>query len=79
MVRASFVISAACVLILAGFAQADSPFNVDVFWGWDYCYRPMEWTPAFQRGRLLGMGLLLPPDGMDPRRCRHQQHAYRAL
>ncbi|MHC4154195.1 MAG: hypothetical protein ACYST6_04645 [Planctomycetota bacterium] len=46
MVRASFVISAACVLILAGFAQADSPFNVDVFWGWDYCYRPMEWTPV---------------------------------
>ncbi|HUT29010.1 MAG TPA: hypothetical protein VMX13_04375 [Sedimentisphaerales bacterium] len=46
MVRTSFVISAGCVLILAGFAQGDSPFNVDVFWGWDYCYRPMEWTPV---------------------------------
>mgnify|MGYP006292253895 CR=1 FL=1 len=27
-------------------ADEDSPFNVDVFFGWDGCYRPMEWTPV---------------------------------
>ena len=24
----------------------ESPFNVDAFFGWDGCYRPMEWTPV---------------------------------
>jgi len=24
----------------------ESPFNVDVFMGWDGCYRPMEWLPV---------------------------------
>jgi hypothetical protein len=46
MLKAPFIILAAAVLSLVGYARADSPFNVDVFWGWDYCYRPMEWTPV---------------------------------
>ena len=25
---------------------AESPFNVDCFFGWGGCYRPMEWTPV---------------------------------
>jgi hypothetical protein len=24
----------------------EEPFNVDVFFGWGGCYRPMEWTPV---------------------------------
>jgi hypothetical protein len=28
-----------------GFAE-ESPFNVDTFFGWGGCYRPMEWTPV---------------------------------
>ena len=33
-------------LAFAGTASADSPFNVDCFFGWGGCYRPMEWTPV---------------------------------
>ncbi len=30
----------------AGFAAKESPLNVDVFFGWDGCYKPMEWMPV---------------------------------
>jgi len=29
-----------------GFAAKESPLNVDVFFGWDGCYKPMEWMPV---------------------------------
>ncbi|MEN6309628.1 MAG: hypothetical protein ABFD91_17910 [Anaerohalosphaeraceae bacterium] len=29
-----------------GFAARESPLNVDVFFGWDGCYKPMEWMPV---------------------------------
>jgi len=38
----------AVIIILAFGVTAgaeDSPFNVDVFFGWGGCYRPVEWTP----------------------------------
>ncbi len=28
------------------FAAQESPLNVDVFFGWDGCYKPMEWMPV---------------------------------
>jgi hypothetical protein len=28
------------------FAVEESPLNVDVFFGWDGCYKPAEWTPV---------------------------------
>ena len=46
MLKTSYIIAAALVLILGAYARAESPFNVDVFMGWDRCYRPMEWTPV---------------------------------
>ncbi len=40
------IISVGLVLFLAVCSQAaETIFNVDVFWGWGGCYRPMEWTP----------------------------------
>ena len=33
-------------LCAAGAWAKDEPFNVDVFFGWGGCYRPMEWTPV---------------------------------
>ena len=33
------------VSLFAAAAQgAEDPFNVDCFFGWGGCYRPMEWT-----------------------------------
>jgi len=41
------IISIGLVLVLAVCSQAaETIFNVDVFWGWGGCYRPMEWTPV---------------------------------
>jgi hypothetical protein len=39
------------ILLLVGLCTAgawakEEPFNVDVFFGWGGCYRPMEWTPV---------------------------------
>lgn len=35
-----------CVLGFSGIAQAkQEPFNVDIFFGWEGCFRPTEWTP----------------------------------
>ncbi len=34
-----------CIMAQAATAKED-PFNVDVFFGWGGCYRPMEWTPV---------------------------------
>ena len=34
------------LIVFAGTASAESPFNVDCFFGWGGCYRPMEWTPV---------------------------------
>lgn len=38
----------AVVLLAAGvcFAAEESPLNVDVFFGWDGCYKPTQWTPV---------------------------------
>jgi hypothetical protein len=33
-------------LCTAGARAKEEPFNVDVFFGWGECYRPMEWTPV---------------------------------
>jgi len=32
-------------LVAPGLAKKSSSFNVDCFFGWGGCYRPMEWTP----------------------------------
>ena len=45
MNRLSSAFSVVLVLVLTFYCGADSRFNVDVFWGWGGCYRPMEWTP----------------------------------
>jgi hypothetical protein len=43
-IRIAFLLVLAWV---AGVAAARPPeFNVDLFCGWDGCYRPMEWTPV---------------------------------
>ncbi|NLH15627.1 MAG: hypothetical protein GX455_03505 [Phycisphaerae bacterium] len=35
------------VFVFSGTAPAkEEPFNVDVFFGWGGCYRPMDWTPV---------------------------------
>ena len=46
MVRVSIIVSAVLMLGAACAGAAESPFNVDVFFGWGNCYRPMEWTPV---------------------------------
>jgi hypothetical protein len=33
------------VALAAPLAAEKSPFNVDFIFGWDGCYRPLEWTP----------------------------------
>ena len=35
-----------CGLFCGTVSAKESPFNVDTFFGWDGCYRPMEWTPV---------------------------------
>jgi hypothetical protein len=45
MLRVCLMLSVVFVLIFVGTASAESPFNVDCFFGWGGCYRPMEWTP----------------------------------
>ncbi|MHC4284655.1 MAG: hypothetical protein ACYSWZ_17040, partial [Planctomycetota bacterium] len=45
MLRICLALLVVVVLAFAGTASADSPFNVDCFFGWGGCYRPMEWTP----------------------------------
>ncbi len=45
MLRICLALLIIFVLASAGTVSADSPFNVDCFFGWGGCYRPMEWTP----------------------------------
>lgn len=45
MLRICLALLVVFVLAFVGTASADSPFNVDCFFGWGGCYRPMEWTP----------------------------------
>ncbi|MDH4241053.1 MAG: hypothetical protein OEW48_15960 [Phycisphaerae bacterium] len=45
MLRICLALLVIFVLAFASTASADSPFNVDCFFGWGGCYRPMEWTP----------------------------------
>jgi hypothetical protein len=46
MYRKALILLLMCGLF-CGTASAKEPeFNVDVFFGWDGCYRPMEWTPV---------------------------------
>ena len=40
------IISAVFILVFAVYSRGETVFNVDVFWGWGGCYRPMEWTPV---------------------------------
>lgn len=40
------IILVSCWLFTAGVWAKEDPFNVDVFFGWGGCYRPMEWTPV---------------------------------
>ncbi|MEE8305777.1 MAG: hypothetical protein V3R81_00855, partial [Gammaproteobacteria bacterium] len=47
MYRKVLILCAAWVVFLGGAGHAkESPLNVDAFFGWDGCYRPMEWTPV---------------------------------
>lgn len=46
MLKTSYLVAAALALTLGACARAESPFNVDVFMGWERFYRPMEWTPV---------------------------------
>ncbi|MBW8038971.1 MAG: hypothetical protein FVQ85_03110 [Planctomycetes bacterium] len=46
MLRICLTLLVIFVLAFVGTASADSPFNVDCFFGWGGCYRPMEWTPV---------------------------------
>jgi len=46
MLRICLILPVVFVLALVGIASAESPFNVDCFFGWGGCYRPMEWTPV---------------------------------
>lgn len=47
MYRKVLILCAAWVVFIGGAGHAkESPFNVDAFFGWDRCYRPMEWTPV---------------------------------
>ena len=39
------IIGLLLAMTLPAFAE-ESPFNIDVFFGWDGYYRPMEWTPV---------------------------------
>ena len=42
-----FLWTAAAVAVVAAGAAAEEPLlNVDIWIGWDNCYRPMEWTPV---------------------------------
>ena len=33
-------------LLISGIGMCEPIFNVDCFFGWDNCYRPMHWTPV---------------------------------
>lgn len=46
MLRYGLLLLLAVSLIPAQPAFAKAEFNVDAFFGWDGCYRPMEWTPV---------------------------------
>ena len=34
------------ILFIANVCFGKTELNVDVFWGWGGCYRPMEWMPV---------------------------------
>ncbi len=46
MLRCRFYFTMLLVFYLGVLCPADSPFSVNCLWGWDGCYRPMEWTPV---------------------------------
>ena len=46
MLRICLILPVLLILAFVGIASAQSPFNVDCFFGWGGCYRPMEWTPV---------------------------------
>ncbi len=47
MLRFGLLLLLAAALLVPGQAAFGKPeFNVDAFFGWDGCYRPMEWTPV---------------------------------
>lgn len=47
MYRKLSILLAGLMFVLPVVTSAkESPFNVDAFFGWDGCYRPMEWTPV---------------------------------
>ena len=46
MQRITFIIIGLLLAMTLPVIAAESPFNVDVFFGWDGFYRPSEWTPV---------------------------------
>lgn len=46
MLRIRLSLLVVLVLAFADSSPGESPFNVDAFFGWGDCYRPMEWTPV---------------------------------
>ncbi|MFC1783769.1 hypothetical protein ACFL02_09340 [Planctomycetota bacterium] len=46
MRRIATVISIIMVLMVSVEAQVQSEFGMDVEFGWEYCYRPTQWTPV---------------------------------
>jgi len=46
VLRICLILPVVFVLASVDTASAESPFNVDCFFGWGGCYRPMEWTPV---------------------------------
>ncbi|MCK4958303.1 MAG: hypothetical protein KAT00_02865, partial [Planctomycetes bacterium] len=46
MLRFRLLLLLAVSAISGQAAFGKSEFNVDAFFGWDGCYRPMEWTPV---------------------------------
>ena len=46
MLRSILKVAVVLLVLMAGSVCAESPFNVDLFCGWNGYYRPMEWTPV---------------------------------
>jgi len=46
MLRSILKPAVVLLVLMAGSVCAESPFNVDLFCGWNGYYRPMEWTPV---------------------------------
>jgi len=67
------------VLCVGSVAQAQQdPFNVDVFFGWGGCFRPMEWTPieigigSFREEPFSGqLHMALPQDILNTLHISH--------